>query len=37
MLLRGYEELNWYGGVMFWEYFSDTEGIAVENATGELI
>lgn len=33
---QAYNELQWYGGVMFWQYPSDLLGSAVRNAVGHL-
>ncbi len=33
---RGYAELNWYAGVSFWQYFSDSSGTEIIKAAGHL-
>ncbi len=33
---RAYNELQWYAGVMFWQYPSDPVGAIVKNAAGHL-
>lgn len=34
---RAFKELNWYAGVMFWQYKSDLSGIGIRNATSGLV
>ena len=36
MFLRAYTELQWYAGVMFWQYNSDAGGKAILFATFQL-
>lgn len=31
-----YSEHNWYGGVMYWDYFHDQNGTSIKNAAGYL-
>lgn len=31
-----YNEHNWYGGVMYWDYFHDQNGTSIKNAAGYL-
>ena len=33
---RAYDELNWYGGIMHWQYPSDLTGKAIDDAAGQL-
>ncbi len=33
---KGYDELKWYAGVMFWQYFSDPTGDGIKRAVGHL-
>ena len=32
----GYQTLNWYGGVMYWQYVSDSDFSAIQNSCGYL-
>lgn len=33
---RAYNEIQWYGGVMFWQYPSDLTGDGIRKAAGHL-
>ena len=33
---KGYTDLKWYGGVMYWQYVSDNGGNAIQSAAGHL-
>eukprot|EP00919_Chromeraceae_sp_WS-2016_P023289 GHVR01055359.1.p1 GENE.GHVR01055359.1~~GHVR01055359.1.p1 ORF type:complete len:166 (+),score=16.54 GHVR01055359.1:1497-1994(+) len=33
---RAYNELGWYGGVMFWQYSSDISGTGIKKAANNL-
>ena len=34
---RAYKEIGWFSGVMFWQYISDLNGKAIEDAAGFLV
>ena len=31
-----YQTLNWYGGIMYWQYASDSDMSTIENSCGYL-
>ena len=33
---KAFDEFNWYGGIMHWQYPSDNTGKALEEAVGKL-
>jgi hypothetical protein len=33
---QAYTQYKWYAGVMYWQYASDLNGIAIKNSTGYL-
>lgn len=33
---QAYNELKWYGGIMYWQYRSDPNGAEINNAAGHL-
>ena len=34
---KAYDDLKWYGGVMFWQFKNDPDGLLMGKATSQLI